>query len=78
MGLFHKDFFCACAGKNGGVVRVLNMATSDRTLLKNFSGRVTDVAFAHLQNDVILGAVDEMGNMFIYEIRDNVSKRVIE
>ena len=54
------------------------MATSDRTLLKNFSGRVTDVAFAHLQNDVILGAVDEMGNMFIYEIRDNVSKRVIE
>ena len=60
------------------MVRVLNLATNNRTLLKGFSGRVTDVSFAHLPTEIILGAVDEMGNMFVYEIRDNPTNREIE
>ena len=52
------------------MVRIINMRTNERALLKGFSGRVTDIAFAHLP-DLILGAVDEMGNMFIYDIQND-------
>ena len=50
-------------------MRIINTRSSERALLKGFSGRVTDIAFAHLPT-LILGAVDEMGNMSIYEIHD--------
>lgn len=62
-------------GKSGGVVRVINMKSSERSLLKGFSGRVSDIAFAHLST-YILGAVDEMGNMFIYEILESQNGKI--
>ena len=54
-------------GKSGGIVRIINRKTAERALLKGFSGKVTDVSFAHV-GPVVLGVVDEVGNMFIYEI----------
>jgi hypothetical protein len=60
-------------GKSGGIVRVINRKTAERALLKGFVGQVIDLAFAQ-HSSVILGAVDEIGNMFIYEIIDGDGK----
>lgn len=54
-------------------MRVINRKTAERVLLKGFVGQVVDLAFAHLSN-VILGAVDELGTMFIYEILEKDGK----
>ncbi len=51
------------------------MKTAERDLLKGFTGAVTDIAFAHLAT-VLLGAVDEVGNMFIYEISEAEMNRL--
>lgn len=55
-------------------MRIINRKTAERELVKGFSGSVTDISFAHL-TPVILGAVDEVGNMFIYEIME-VDRRI--
>ncbi|GAB6032704.1 enhancer of mRNA decapping 4 [Chamberlinius hualienensis] len=52
-----------------GAVRVISRKTSDRLLLRGMRGLVVDVSFAHILNEVILGAVDEHGNVFVYSIK---------
>ena len=32
-----------------------------------------DVSFAHVKDDVVVGCVDEMGNLFIYRITEDSS-----
>ncbi|GAB1597861.1 enhancer of mRNA-decapping protein 4-like isoform X3 [Argonauta hians] len=54
-------------GKSGANIRILNRKTADRTLLKDFCGRVTDLAFA-FTDKILLAAIDEMGNLYIYQI----------
>lgn len=61
--------WCESVGKGGGIVRVINRKTAERALIKGFMGQVLDVAFAHL-NNIVLGAVDEHGNMLIYEVSE--------
>ncbi|KAJ8303214.1 hypothetical protein KUTeg_019610 [Tegillarca granosa] len=56
-------------GKSGGVVRVVNRRTAERVLLKEFVGKVIDISFAHT-DDVIIAAVDQMGNLFVYQITE--------
>ena len=58
-------------GKNEGVVRVLNQKTEQRTLLKGMKGRVKDLAFAHTLDEIILGCVDEVGNLFVFLIKNS-------
>ena len=60
-------------GKNNGVVRVIHRKNADRILLKFFEGLVIDVAFAHT-DEILLAAVDEIGNVFVYELMENNSK----
>ena len=62
-------------GKSGGVVRVINRRTAERALLKGFSGRVIDISFAHTTS-VVIGAVDEIGNMFIHEVMENQDNKI--
>ncbi len=54
---------------------MINRKTAERALLKGFTGNVTDIAFAHL-TPIILGAVDEIGNMFIHEIIEAADGRI--
>ena len=63
------------SGKSGGVVRVINRKTAERALLKGYAGSVLDVAFAHLAA-VVLGSVDELGNMFVYEILEDKDGKI--
>ena len=62
-------------GQSGGIVRVINRKTAERALLKGFTGKVKDISFAHIPG-VVLGAVDEVGNMFIYEIYEGENGKI--
>ena len=56
-------------------MRVTNRKTAERTLLKDFVGRVIDLAFAHT-DDVILAVVDEIGNLCVYEIKETDDRKI--
>ncbi|KAL7878835.1 hypothetical protein AOLI_G00098090 [Acnodon oligacanthus] len=58
---------------NHSMIRVLRLGSTERTLLKGFTGAVTDLAFAHLDSN-LLGCVDEAGNMFIWQLTSHDSK----
>ncbi|XP_064640360.1 enhancer of mRNA-decapping protein 4-like isoform X2 [Lineus longissimus] len=57
-------------GKSGGVVRITNRKTAQRSLLKGFAGLVSDIAFAYLP-EVILAVVDGIGNLHVYSIDES-------
>jgi hypothetical protein len=44
----HYIYIYIITGKSGGVVRIINRRTAERALLKDFIGRVIDIAFAHI------------------------------
>uniref|UniRef100_A0A8C7F2S7 Enhancer of mRNA-decapping protein 4 n=1 Tax=Oncorhynchus kisutch TaxID=8019 RepID=A0A8C7F2S7_ONCKI len=52
---------------NQAMIRVLSLGSAERTLLKGFTGAVTDLAFAHLDS-TLLGCVDEAGNLVIWQL----------
>uniref|UniRef100_A0A8C1PDS5 Enhancer of mRNA-decapping protein 4 n=1 Tax=Cyprinus carpio TaxID=7962 RepID=A0A8C1PDS5_CYPCA len=58
---------------NHSMIRVLRLGSTERLLLKGFTGAVTDLAFAHLDSN-LLGCVDEAGNMFIWQLTSHSSK----
>ncbi|XP_045535054.1 enhancer of mRNA-decapping protein 4 [Papilio machaon] len=58
-------------GTWNGMVRVVyspEPGTDRRTLIKGMKGEVQDLAFAHIQNQVVLACIDEMGNFYVHEI----------
>lgn len=55
------------------MVRVLSSNISERSLLKGFTGAVTDLAFAHLDSS-LLGCVDEAGNLMVWQLTLTESK----
>ena len=57
-------------------MRVNNRKTAERHLLKDFVGRVIDLAFAHT-DDVLLAVVDELGNLCVYEIRETEDRKIL-
>lgn len=66
---------CFCVGKSGGVVRIINRKTAERALLKDLTGRVVDIAFAYT-DDVILAAVDEIGNLLVHSVKEGEDKKL--
>ncbi|KAM4734818.1 enhancer of mRNA-decapping protein 4 isoform 1-T1 [Anableps anableps] len=58
---------------NHAMVRVLSLDFSERSLLKGFTGAVTDLAFAHLDSS-LLGCVDEAGNLMVWQLTLTGSK----
>lgn len=55
-------------GKNTGMVRVVHKKTDRRVLVKGMKGKIKDLAFAHCLDQIILGVVDEFGNLFVYRV----------
>ena len=67
--------------KGCGVVRMVNRATDDRILIKGMRGTVVDLSFAHTKEEVVVGAVDSLGNLFVHKVlREavDVSREVVE
>ncbi|KAM3869911.1 enhancer of mRNA-decapping protein 4 [Diretmus argenteus] len=52
---------------NHAMIRVLSVEFAERSLLKGFTGAVTDLAFAHLDSS-LLGCVDEAGNLVVWQL----------
>ncbi|XP_060932302.1 enhancer of mRNA-decapping protein 4 isoform X2 [Limanda limanda] len=52
---------------NHAMIRVLSLSSAERSLLKGFTGAVTDLAFAHLDSS-LLGCVDEAGNLMVWQL----------
>uniref|UniRef100_A0A673A5L9 Enhancer of mRNA-decapping protein 4 n=1 Tax=Sphaeramia orbicularis TaxID=375764 RepID=A0A673A5L9_9TELE len=52
---------------NHAMIRVLSVSFGERSLLKGFTGAVTDLAFAHLDSS-LLGCVDEAGNLMVWQL----------
>lgn len=57
-------------GKDGGMVRVTNQETNQRALIKNLKEDIKDLAFSFSKEDIILGCVDQEGNILVYQIED--------
>lgn len=58
---------------NQAMIRVLSLGSAERSLLKGFTGAVTDLAFAHLDSS-LLGCVDEAGNLVVWQLTCTSSK----
>uniref|UniRef100_A0AAX7VWB5 Enhancer of mRNA-decapping protein 4 n=1 Tax=Astatotilapia calliptera TaxID=8154 RepID=A0AAX7VWB5_ASTCA len=58
---------------NHAMVRVLSLEFGERSLLKGFTGAVTDLAFAHLDSS-LLGCVDEAGNLMVWQLTYTANK----
>lgn len=52
------------------MVRVTNQETNQRALIKNLKEDIKDLAFAYSREAIILGCVDNEGNILVYEIDD--------
>ncbi|XP_040893401.1 enhancer of mRNA-decapping protein 4 isoform X1 [Toxotes jaculatrix] len=52
---------------NHSMIRVLSLNFAERSLLKGFTGAITDLAFAHLDSS-LLGCVDEAGNLMVWQL----------
>ncbi|KAL4613659.1 enhancer of mRNA-decapping protein 4-like [Arapaima gigas] len=63
----------AIRGAGSYMIRVLCQSTSERTLLKGFTGAITDLAFAHLDSS-LLACLDEAGNLFIWQLSCHAGK----
>ncbi|CAG9784711.1 unnamed protein product [Diatraea saccharalis] len=61
----------ASPGMWTGMVRVVynpEPGTDRRALIKGMKGEVQDLAFAHIQNQVVLASIDEHGSFYVHEI----------
>jgi enhancer of mRNA-decapping protein 4 len=56
-----------------GVVRVVNRLTDYRILIKGIKGAVVDLSFAHTKEEVVVGAVDSLGNLFVHNVMEGSS-----
>lgn len=52
---------------NYAMIRILSVSFAERSLLKGFTGAVTDLAFAHIDSS-LLGCVDEAGNLMVWQL----------
>ena len=62
-------YFIFSVGRSGYVVRILNPETATRALIRGFSGRISDLAFAH-KDSTTLACVDEGGNLYIWNVSE--------
>lgn len=69
-------FMCFFPGANNhAMIRILSVCFAERSLLKGFTGAVTDLAFAHVDSS-LLGCVDEAGNLMVWQLTCNGDKIV--
>ena len=56
-------------GRNGYVIRIINQLSTNRGLLKGFTGAITDVTFAHASSNY-LAAIDQGGNLYVWKLEE--------
>lgn len=58
--------------QNIGAVRIMDLETKERCLMKVDKGVVMDVEFMHKADEVYLGFVDEFGTFYINKINKDI------
>lgn len=62
----------------GSMLKVTRISdANDRILIKDIKGLVQDVSFALTSIQIILGVVDEAGNLFVYNIDDKKALKYV-
>lgn len=69
-------YFTFTAGTSEGLVRVVKRETNERTLIKGFSSLVEDLRFAHLYELIMLACIDQEGNVYVYVVNEDTSKKL--
>lgn len=63
-----KDYLAyVLQSRSGYVVRIIQLKTKDRALLKKFSGKICDLSFLRF-NSNILAVLDQAGNIHVYDL----------
>lgn len=64
----NKDYLAyVLESRTGYVVRIIQLKTKDRALLKKFTGKICDLSFLHF-NSNILAIVDQAGSVHVYNL----------
>lgn len=53
-----------------GLVRIVQIETNERVLIKGFSNLIEDLSFAHLYEIIMLACIDQSGTTFVYIIKE--------
>ncbi len=75
----HKSgqyFAYAIRMDNSGKVRVFHKKLNEKLLIKSFTCRVVDLAFAHYDQDILLGCMDENGGLQIFKINVDADSKI--
>ncbi|XP_076043914.1 enhancer of mRNA-decapping protein 4 homolog Ge-1 isoform X2 [Oratosquilla oratoria] len=54
--------------KSNGMVRIMNVKSGDRGLVKSIRGMVRDISFAHLNHRILLAITDQFGSLYVHEV----------
>lgn len=55
------------------MLRILNRVTVQKALIKDFTGSIEDMSFAHYNSDQ-LACIDSAGDVFVWTISENNDK----
>ena len=64
------DTWCS-KGKESGIIRVIDLKSSNRALIKGIEGMTQDVSFAFIIAPVLLACIDSVGDVYVYTIEEN-------
>jgi len=53
-----------------GLIRIVQIETNERILIKGFSNVIEDLSFAHLYEIIMLACIDQSGTTFVYVIKE--------
>lgn len=69
-------YYCRATfiGKETGIIRVINLATTERALIKGIGGMTQDLAFAFIMAPILLACIDSIGDVFVYTVEENQLK----
>jgi hypothetical protein len=55
-----------------GAVRVIDMETKERVLMKGDKGLIRDVDFAHKVDTILVGFIDEYGSFYVHKVNKSL------
>lgn len=74
--LFLVTFESCFAGNVGGMLRISNQQTSERTLVRSFTGQIVDIGFANVVDAVLVAAIDDTGCLQVFQVHTKEDLRI--
>lgn len=61
-----------------GGIRIVDIETNDRILIKGSRGMIKDLEFMYKVDDLIIGFVDDYGTVYIYKITKEIKSGLMQ